>query len=184
MNLPDKISTKVSSYCEKNNIQLTDENFQEVLKKAVTEEEFKACFLLDTISKKIDALAIYGDKLVDEGKNKEAIKVFNKGLKCIPNPKYEHEATLWFMIAIADTYWFMENFKTALYYLNESLKVITGSKNPFVRFRRGQVLFELGKFEKAKQELFLYSKLDDGSLFMDEDRKYLKFFNQNVKDQS
>lgn len=183
MNLIDKISDKLFLYCEKNDLQITDENFQEILKKAVTKEEFEACFLSDAISTKIDALAIYGDKLVCEGKNEAAIKVFKEGLACIPNPKHENEASLWFMVAIADTYWMMDHFKTSLYYWEESLKIITGSENPFVRFRRGQVFFELEDFEKAKQEFLLYSKLDDGSLFTDEDGKYLTFFNQTMNNE-
>lgn len=179
MDLSEKISTKLKLYCKENNIEITDGNFREILKQAVSKEAFEACFLSDSIAQKIDALAVYGDKLVAEGREEEAIQVFQQGLDTVPNPKRDYEATLWFIVAIADTYWLMNDFKASLKYWNESLEIFSGRDNPFVRFRRGQVLFELGEFEKAKREFTIYSNLDNGDLFTDEDEKYLSFFEQS-----
>ena len=47
---------KLLKYCEDNDLELTDENFQTILKKAVSKEEYENCFLSEEISQQLDQL--------------------------------------------------------------------------------------------------------------------------------
>ncbi|MBX2876017.1 MAG: hypothetical protein KTR30_28105 [Saprospiraceae bacterium] len=172
MNNSKAISEKLAAYCQANHITLNIENFNMVCKEALTEEEYHQCFLSHEVGDQLDALAQKGDAAFERGAYRNAIKTYQKGLDLIPEPQNQWEAKLWFTAAISDAYWFMENYQDALTYLDESLQVEGGHANPFIRLRRGQVLFELGQEEEAKAELIRGYKLGGEELFEDEDEKY------------
>lgn len=172
MNMVDQISKKLTDYCQENHVVLDTENFNMVCKEALTEEEYHSCFLSDEVADELDKLAIKGDAAFDQGAYRNAIKTYQKGIELIPEPKNQWEAKLWFTAAIADAYWFLEQYEEALPYLDESLQVEGGHANPFIRLRRGQVLYELGQLEGAKAELLKGYKLGGEELFDDEEGKY------------
>lgn len=172
MDISKAISDKLTAYCQANHIILNTENFNMVCKEALTEEEYHQCFLPHEVGDQLDALAQKGDAAFDRGAYRNAIKTYRKGLDLLPEPQNQWEATLWFTAAIADAYWFLENYQDALMYLEESLQVEGGHANPFIRLRLGQVLFELGQEEKAREELLRGFKLGGQELFEDEDEKY------------
>ena len=167
------ISDKLAAFCQANHIILNTENFNMVCKEALTEEEYHQCFLSHEVGDQLDALAQKGDAAFERGSYRNAIKTYQKGLDLLPEPRNLWEAKLWFTAAIADAYWFLEKYPEALEFLDESLEVEGGHANPFIRLRRGQVLFELGRMEEAREELLKGYKLGGEELFEDEDEKYL-----------
>ena len=169
-----RISEKITAYCQAKHIILNTENFNMVCKEALTEEEYHQAFLSHEVGDQLDALAQKGDAAFDRGSYRNAIKTYQKGLDLLPEPQNQWEAKLWFTAAIADSYWFLEEYSEALQFLDESLKVEGGHANPFIRLRRGQVLFELGQKEEAKEELIRGYRLGGEELFEDEDEKYLE----------
>ncbi len=170
----DPISDKLTKYCDKNNIELTDENFLYVLEEAITKEEYETCFLTEEIASQLDDFADHGDELFEQGAIQEAIEVFENGIALIPYPKIEYEATLWFTTALADCFWYLREYEKAHHYLDLSMDIFTGQRNPFVRLRLGQVLYELGLMEKAKEELLVGLEISGKDLFEGEDLKYLE----------
>ena len=169
----EKIYNKLKVYCQQHGIELSDGNFDEVMQKALTKEEYDLCFLPETIAGQVDQLAMRGDVLAEQGNLPEAIKIYEKGLAIIPKPKPEYEATLWFLVAIGDAYWYLQNWKKALTYFDRSLKAAGGEDNPFVHLRRGQLFYELREMDTAKQELILGLDAAGKELFEEEDPKYL-----------
>jgi tetratricopeptide (TPR) repeat protein len=183
--MPDEIVEKMTAYCKVNKISITDENFQVIAKMALSKDEYLQCFLSDEISEKIDKLAIEGNAIFEEEKYVKAIEVFQEGLNLIPKPKENYEASLWFLVGIGDAYWFLDDYENSLTYWNQSLNVVAGNENVFVHFRKAQVLFELNKFKDAFLEFQTYKQLDEKEvLFLDEDEKYLQFFQKGSKSNS
>lgn len=168
------IYNKLKAYTRANGIELTEANFDATLKLALTEEEYKLCYLPDTIAGQIDQYAMRGDVLMEEGKIAEAVALYEKGYKIIPEPKEAYEASLWFLVAIGDAYWYNKNWDKALPYFEQSLGVKGGTDNPFVFLRKGQLLYELGDEEGAYEALKQGFDWEGAELFEDEDAKYLK----------
>jgi len=180
--MEDEIFEKLKIYCKKNKISITDENFQVIAKEALSKEEYLQCFLSDSISEKIDRLAIEGEAFFLKKEYTKAIERFEEGLNLIPEPKKNYEASLWFLAGIGDVYWFLDDYENSLSYWDQSLDVVTGNENAFVRFRKAQILFELNRFKDAFFEFQAYTQLDKKQvLFLDEDEKYLKFFQKGSK---
>lgn len=166
------ISDKILAYCQMHHIILNTENFNLVCKEALNEEEYHICFLSDEQADELDKLAQKGDAAFDRGAYRNAIKTYQKGIDLLPEPQNQWEAKLWFTAAIADAYWFQQKYEEALLFLDESLLVEGGHANPFIRLRRGQVLFELDQVEEARAELVKGYKLGGDELFEDEEEKY------------
>lgn len=166
------ISDKLAAYCQANHVILNTENFNMVCKEALTEEEYHQSFLSHEVGDQLDALAQKADAAFERGAYRNAIKNYLKGLDLLPEPRNQWEAKLWFTAAIADAYWFLQQYDKALLFLEESLQVEGGHANPFIRLRLGQVFYELGRMEEAKEELVKGYKLGGEELFEDEDEKY------------
>jgi tetratricopeptide (TPR) repeat protein len=180
--MSDEIVEKMTAYCKENKSSITDENVQVIAKKALLKDEYGECFLSDEISEKIDKLAIEGNAIFEEEKYVKAIDVFQEGLNLIPEPKENYEASLWFLVGIGEAYWFLDEYENSLSYWDQSLNVVTGNENIFVRFRKAQVLFELNRFKDAFLEFQTYAQLDKKQVFfLDEEEKYLKFFQKGSK---
>lgn len=174
MDIVEQISKKLTEYCQAHHIILNTENFNMVCKEALTEDEYHSCFLSDEVADELDNLAVKGDAAFERGAYRNAIKTYQKGIDLIPEPQNRWEAKLWFTAAIADAYWFLDQYQNALAFLDESLQVEGGHANPFIRLRRGQVLYELGQLEEAKVELMKGYKLGGEELFEDEEAKYFE----------
>lgn len=168
------IYDKLKNYCQTNQIELDGANFDEVLKKALSKEEYALLFLPETIAGQIDQYSMRGDLLMEQGQFAEAIELYQQGLAIIPEPKSAYESTLWFLVAIGDAYWYLREWEHALPYFEQSLKVKGGENNPFVHLRKGQLLYELGDVVAAQNELKQGLAMEGPALFEDEAPKYLK----------
>lgn len=168
------IYDKLKDYCQTHQIELDGENFDEVLKLALTQEEYALLFLPETIAGQIDQYSMRGDLLMEQGQFAEAIELYQQGLAIIPEPKSAYESTLWFLVAIGDAYWYLREWEHSMPYFEQSLLVAGGTNNPFVRLRKGQLLYELGDLVAAQKELKQGLDMEGPDLFEDEAPKYLK----------
>jgi tetratricopeptide (TPR) repeat protein len=176
------IYEKLRAYCEAQNIELTEENFNEILKKALSEEEYELVFLPETIGGQVEQLSMRADLLMEKGQFAEAIQLYQQGLEIIPEPKSTYEATLWFLVAIGDAYWYLREWEHALPYFEQCLQVLGGTENPFVRLRLGQIFYEMGDLLAAQKQLKKGLEMEDEVLFEDEDEKYLKLASTTLGD--
>lgn len=173
------IYEKLRDYCAAHQMELTEENLNEVLKLALSEEEYQQVFLPDTIGGQVERLSMRADLLTEQGQFAEAIRLYQQGLELIPEPKSTYEATLWFLVAIGDAYWYLNEWEHALPYFEQSLAVLGGTENPFVWLRLGQLHYEMGDLIAAQKELRTGLEIDGEELFEGEAAKYLQLAKTN-----
>lgn len=169
-----EIYAKLRDYCTKHQMELTEENFNEVLQLALSEEEYAQIFLPDTIGGQVERLSMRADLLMEQGRFAEAIQLYQDGLELIPEPKSTYEVTLWFLVAIGDAYWHLQEWEHALPYFEQSKEVLGGQENPFVWLRLGQLYYELGDLVSAQQALQTGLEMEGEALFEEEAPRYLQ----------
>ena len=105
------------------------------------------------IQKQIDELAEPGNTLLDEQDEwQKAIVVWQKALEILPQPRWQWEAASWFCASIGEAYWVGEEWKQSLDYFELAKKHEHGN-NPFITFRIGTCLVQLGDEVKARPYL-------------------------------
>ena len=129
--------------------------------------------LENEIFEEISELCEDGEYLIEDNEFLPAIEIFNKALSLVPEPKTDWEASTWLYTAIGDTYAMVQDYKNGLSNLQEAQKCLGGEENPFILFKMGQCLFELGETEQGTKLLLQSYKLDGADIFEDEDEKYL-----------
>jgi tetratricopeptide (TPR) repeat protein len=169
-----EVYKKLRDYCAAREMELTEDNLNEVLKLALSAEEYEQIFLPDTIGGQVERLSMRADLLTEQGQFAEAIQLYQQGLDLIPEPKSTYEATLWFLVAIGDAYWYLKEWEHALPYFEQSLQVLGGTENPFVWLRLGQLHYEMGDLVAAQKELQTGLGIDGEELFEGEAPKYLQ----------
>ncbi len=120
-----------------------------------------------------------GEELFSLEEYEKAIFIYRKALRLIPSPKKDWEASFWVYIAIADSYFFLNDYHKVLHYATLA-DITCDEDNPFILLRIGQSLYELGVLVKANNYLMKAYLLDGLSVFdyekgKGEDSKYLKF---------
>lgn len=122
-----------------------------------------------------------GDVFVDDENYDKAIQVFKEAAKLIPKPVQKWEAATWILTSIGETYFFMEDYGSALKYLTDVMHCPDAIGNPLIHMRLGQVHFELGNEDSAKDELARAYMGEGEEIFEDEDPKYLNFLKSFLK---
>jgi hypothetical protein len=72
-----------------------------------------------------------------------------------------------------------EDFVRAKEAFFDALNCPDGTANPFVLIRLGEVLFELGDMEGAKEYLLRAFMMEGSEIFEAEDPKYLEFLQEH-----
>ncbi len=129
----------------------------------------------DKIYNKIVFLCKKADKHVEYDLFQSAIKLYVEALTLLPEPITDWEASTWILTAIGDAYFNMNDFERAQQPLIDVMHCPNAIGNPFIHLRRGQVLFELGDLERAKNELATAYLIEGEELFKTEKQKYLNF---------
>ena len=137
--------------------------------------------LPEELHDEIDRIAAAGNTLIDQDKYSQAVDVFRQGLALLPPPRQRWQATLWFLCGIGDAQWYSDELDAARVSWKEAL-LFGGLGNPFVHLRRGQVAFDLGDREEAKQELFRAALIGGReNLFDDDDDEYWDFLTAELR---
>lgn len=126
-----------------------------------------------TKKKSTDDYAEEGNKLFDEGKYVQAIRIWLEGLDSLNKPLNMQSEAVWFQTSVADAWFMLGEYEKAYSYLCDAKSNISGEgyTNPFVMLRLGQCSHELGK-EDAAEYLMRAYMLAGEEIFESDDEKY------------
>jgi tetratricopeptide (TPR) repeat protein len=122
-----------------------------------------------------------GNVLYYRDEHEGALKKYKEALALVPEPQEDWEAALWCLVAIGDCLFLLGRFQEAHHYLTRSMHCPDALGNPFIHLRLGQVQYELGNVERAKDELGRAYMGGGPEQFSDEDPKYYAFLRQFMK---
>ncbi len=138
--------------------------------------------LPDELHERVKALCAAGDALQESGEYPEALSKYEEALALLPEPKAEWEATTWIMAAVADVYFFQENWQQCYRVVQDAFKFAGGAiGNPFLHLRAGQASLELGETESAKRWLASAWMAGGDEVFAGERPKYWCFIREILR---
>jgi len=132
---------------------------------------------------RINELCQRGQSYEEKENFELAVKSYLEALALIPSPLTDWEASTWILTAIGDMYFLLSQYNSALPYLEGAMHCPDAIGNPFIHLRLGQVQYELGNANKAKDELTRAFLIEGEDIFSEEDPKYLtwvKIFQKNL----
>lgn len=136
--------------------------------------------LPDSIYAQVEKLSLRGnERLDDKGDWKAAVSVWKQALGLLPKPDTEWEAGCWLHTSIGEAYIEGEDTDSAMIHFNFALQSVGGLENPLIQYRIGQILFDEGNAEVAKDYLLCAYMLDGTEIFEDDGEEYLKFLRDN-----
>ena len=134
----------------------------------------------DEVFDRIEILAEQGEAYIKRGKYRSALQKFWKAYELLPEPKTQYPSGTWLLTAIGDLNFIVGNFLAGKKNLTKAKTFPAGKNNGFINFRLAQCLFELGNKAEAITEFEKAVKLEDMSLFEDENPKYRTFFDMKI----
>ncbi len=134
----------------------------------------------DPLQEAISLNGRHGDGLAVEGRYEEAIAEYNRAWMLMPEPRHAWEASTWILAAIADCRFLLGKWRSARSALDYAMTCPGAIGNPFLHFRRGQVLFEQDEPDAAANELMRAFMAGGQELFEDQDGKNLKFLKAHI----
>lgn len=145
------------------------------------------------INEQVKLLNRKGSDFQMEHKNLKAVESFKKGLELVPEPKDQWVYTSVLLANIAENYFLQAHFRSkskeesekhyrhSLDYFTEFMKNTTQIGHAINHRRIGQIYYELGDFENAKEEL-LRAYADGGKeCFKNLDPKYYELIKPVVE---
>lgn len=120
----------------------------------------------------IEHCCAQGDGYTEAGEFDLALAEYARAWALLPDPQRAWEAATWIQIAIADACFFAARYPEAERALEFAQTCPGGLGNPYVDLRQGQVLFEQGEIEAARECLRRAFLAGGEELFEDEDDKY------------
>lgn len=124
---------------------------------------------------RITELSERGNQAFEDDRYEEAIEEYSRALALIPEPLEDWEASTWVLTGLGDCHYLLESHGEALSHLVRAVRCPGGLGNPFIHLRLGQVQYELGNEDRAKDELARAYMGGGAEIFEDEDPKYLTF---------
>lgn len=141
------------------------------LKQILPEEIHDAVYLL----------AEEGRKLQMQHKNLRAVKKFEEAYKLIPEPKNSWASAMVLLASIAENYFLDGNFSDAIKVYAQLMAFPEATTIVNYHLRIGQIRYEFGEFNKAKDE-FMRVYMDDGEEgFKYVDPKYFELIRPIIK---
>jgi tetratricopeptide (TPR) repeat protein len=130
---------------------------------------------------KITALCDRGNAKCEEERFREALDDYGQALALIPQPIEDWEASTWVLAALGDCHFLLGDFKAAHHDLTRAMYCPGGIGNTFLHLRLGEVQYELGNQERAKDELARAYMGGGPEAFEHEDPRYLAFLRRFMK---
>ena len=122
---------------------------------------------------RIGDLCKLGDELAEKGDFANALGKYVEALSLVPDPVLDWEASTWILTAIGDVYFHVGDYRQSRAALEHAMRAPNAIGNPFIHLRLGQVQFELGEMERARDELARAYMGAGDEIFAEEDPKYL-----------
>jgi tetratricopeptide (TPR) repeat protein len=129
----------------------------------------------------ITRLSEEGNQLLEGGAYAEARLRWQRAWDLLPEPREEWEAATWLLTSIGDSYYSERRFVEALQPLQQAVFCPNGLGNPFIHLRLGQVQFELGNWDRAKDELARAFMGGGDEVFQGDDPKYWRFIRELLR---
>jgi tetratricopeptide (TPR) repeat protein len=129
----------------------------------------------EAVHSQIIELCAKGDALVEQQQFEKAFGLYRDALNLVPKPVEKWEATTWILAAIGDLYFSDRKFEKALGAFEDAVQCPRGLGSPFIHLRLGQCHFELGKYDRAADELTRAYMGAGREVLEKEDPKYLQF---------
>lgn len=139
-----------------------------------------AAELNEDIYEQVLTLSEEADDLVDGGDLDAALNKYADALDLLPEPLHEWEASTWLFASIGDVLWTQRNLPLAYDAFNDALGCPGGIGNPFIHLRVGQLDFELGNIDKARDELMRAFMGGDRKIFEQEDPRYFALIEELI----
>lgn len=105
---------------------------------------------------------------------KEAIKLYKNALELLPAPAEQWEEALTIYLNLGETYFIQDKLEEAFDCFANAIKCPHGLGYPFLHLRLGQIRFDFGQTDKAKDELMRAYMGEGISIFEKEDPKYFQ----------
>ncbi len=102
----------------------------------------------------------------------QAIQIYQKAYDLIPEPKQAFEVSTLILFNMGEISFINKDYKLALNSFSEAVKCNNGLGNSHIHLRLGQLHYERGEMERAKDE-FMRAYMGGGALiFQNQDPKY------------
>jgi tetratricopeptide (TPR) repeat protein len=137
--------------------------------------------LPDAVYGEITRLSEEGNQLLDDGHFAEARALWQRAWDLLPEPRDEWDAATWLLTSIGDSYFSERRFSEAREPLQRAVFCPNGLGNPYTHLRLGQVQFELGNIDRAKDELARAFMGGGDEVFEGDDPKYWRFIREILR---
>ena len=142
--------------------------------------------LPDEIHEEIVSLSEAGNQMLEAGNPEGAVQAWREATELLPEPRFMWEATSWLFGSIGDVLVEMafggehDSKKAALMAeareaLVDALAAPDGPSNPLFQLRFGQIEYELGREESAREALLTAYMLAGDEIFEPGEEKYRDF---------
>jgi tetratricopeptide (TPR) repeat protein len=124
---------------------------------------------------KILELSKQGDNYAQRHEFTKAIDSYYDALDLVPDPLEAYSATTWLLTAIGESYLLSNDYENAREVLQQAMHCPDAIGNPFIHLILGQAQFELGNFDRAKDELARAYMGGGKEIFAGDDPKYYEY---------
>jgi tetratricopeptide (TPR) repeat protein len=131
--------------------------------------------LSNHVDEEIKRLCAIGDKHAEARAYSEAIPNYWAAWDLLPEPKTEWDAATWILVAIGDANYLGGDFVAGRDNFSNAMRCPDAIGKPFIHFRLGQCLFEVGELERSADELMRAYMGAGKSIFDQHDPKYARF---------
>ncbi len=131
--------------------------------------------LPDAIYSEVTRLSEEGNQLMEASQFAEARSRWLAAWELLPEPRDTWEAATWLSTSIGDTFFEDASFSDALPFFQRAVRCPGGLGNPYIHLRLGEIQFEMGNMERAKDELARAFMGGGDELFEGDDPKYWRF---------
>ena len=135
----------------------------------------------DLTHARIIALTDQGNALVEASDLEGALRAYRDALDLVPRPVDQWEAGTWLFTALGDVLFQQGKYSEACEALRDAIRGPGALGNPFIHLRLGQTHFELGEYQKAKDELARAYMGGGDEIFDGEDPKYKNYINEILR---
>jgi len=137
--------------------------------------------LPDSVHDEIKRLCAIGDRHAEARAFSNALTNYWEAWDLLPEPKTDWEAATWILVAIGDANFLGADYDAGRDNLSNAMRCPGAIGNPFIHFRLGQCLFEIGDLDRAADELMRAYMGAGREIFDQHDSKYARFLASRAK---
>jgi len=129
---------------------------------------------------KISDISKNAKRLTLKGNYQASIKEYQKGLDILGEQAMKSKYAVMLFSGIGEAFFLEKKWEDALAYYGYAVKSEGGLGEPLIHLRLGQLRYELGQMEKAKDELMRAYMGGGDLMFEGEDSKYFDLVHEIV----